>query len=145
MRNTRLESTFPNLRGTGYEITSLETPRYNCVAWAAGFSNRWWWPTPGYYWPGENLETSVTAFERTFAALGFTVCESGELELGFEKVALYAKESLPCHMARQLPDGKWTSKCGPSFDITHALCGLQGEHYGEVVLVMRRRKNTGAL
>jgi hypothetical protein len=50
-------------------------------------------------------------------------------------------------MSRQLPDGTWTSKCGPNEDITHnTLDALEsygpaygsGDTYGCDVLYMRR-------
>ena len=49
-------------------------------------------------------------------------------------------------MARQLPDGKWTSKCGGEEDITHyTLDALDSygplpfkAHYGTAVLFMKR-------
>jgi drug/metabolite transporter (DMT)-like permease len=38
-----------------------------------------------------------------------------------------------------LPNGKWTSKLGESVDVQHELSELNGELYGEVACVMRRR------
>jgi hypothetical protein len=68
------------------------------------------------------------------------------VELFFEKVALYADGQDPKHMARQLPDGTWTSKCGGAEDITHfTLDALESYgplpmkgHYGSAVLFMKR-------
>jgi hypothetical protein len=50
---------------------------------------------------------------------------------------------IPTHMARQLPNGAWTSKCGPEEDITHfTLDALETYgtiyNYGCDVLYMRR-------
>jgi len=42
------------------------------------------------------------------------------------------------HAARQLPEGRWTSKLGELEDIEHALHDLTGTVYGSVVLVMKR-------
>lgn len=47
------------------------------------------------------------------------VCDNSRAEFAFEKVALYMLHDEPKHMARQLRDGTWTSKCGPAEDITH--------------------------
>ena len=56
-------------------------------------------------------------------------CESGDLEVGFEKVAIYAQaDGAPTHAARQLPDGTWTSKLGQEVDIGHTdLQGVSGD------------------
>ena len=43
---TSIEAAFPALVGTGYFVTSPATPEYNCIAWAAGETDRWWWPDP---------------------------------------------------------------------------------------------------
>ncbi|HEY7428267.1 MAG TPA: hypothetical protein VH682_28795 [Gemmataceae bacterium] len=40
----RFEVLFPRLNGTAYRITSPASDVYNCIAWAAGETNRWWWP-----------------------------------------------------------------------------------------------------
>ena len=38
-------------------------------------------------------------------------------------------------------DGTWTSKLGPSFDISHASpYTIHGRLYGQVVCILRRRK-----
>ena len=61
-------------------------------------------------------------------------------------MVLYADGDSPKHMARQLPDGMWTSKCGAGEDITHyTLDALESYgplpwkgHYGCPVLYMKR-------
>ncbi len=70
--------------------------------------------------------------------MGYTPCDDTGPETGFRKIAIYAKDSLPTHVAWQLPNGEWTSKCGDMHDITHKLQGLAGDHYGQVVAVMQR-------
>lgn len=45
------ESDFPRLRESGYELTSDADEANNCIAWAAGDSQRWWEPIEGRYWP----------------------------------------------------------------------------------------------
>ena len=78
-------------------------------------------------------------FVNTFGAKGFQVCEHLDFEKGYEKVALYAKDSRPTHMARMLPNGKWTSKLGDMWDIEHrTLDGLVDSDYGQVVKVLKR-------
>jgi len=79
------------------------------------------------------------AFIAAFQGLGYRVCDNSRIELGFEKVALYELLGSPKHMARQLHDGTWTSKCGGSEDITHyTLDALDSNSYGAAVLYMKR-------
>lgn len=131
---------FPNL--TNYDVTSPSTPTYNCIAWAAGQDDSWWWPHPDYFWlPDLPLNTSVENFARLFERLGYEVCESEELEQNYDKVAIYAKDGECTHAARQLPDDRWTSKLGKSEDITHHdLIDLSGSLYGDVVRLLRRKR-----
>jgi hypothetical protein len=136
---------FPGLRDTGHSITSPATPAYNCIAWAAGDDRRFWWPQDLAYWPqGAPRELTLEAFVRAYRTVGYDLCEDGTLEAGYEKIAIYAKDSEPTHAARQLPTGEWTSKLGREVDISHAtLSGLQGDAYGTVVRFMRRARQTG--
>lgn len=137
-----LERSFPNLRKTGYEITSDKDLSYNCIAWAAGCNTRWWEPAPSpfAYWPDRvrPREYSTAAFIRVFKSIGYEVCESAQHEPGFERIAIYEKDGMPQHMARQLPNGLWTSKCGDDEDITHTLEGLENSDYGKVSVIMKR-------
>ena len=41
----------PNLNADNYRITSPTTWEYNCIAWAVGITDAWWWPVPGRLWP----------------------------------------------------------------------------------------------
>jgi len=71
--------------------------------------------------------------------LDFAKCATGDPEEGYQKVAIYADAGKVKHMARQLPDGRWTSKLGQSFDISHILPGIEGTDYGKVVLFLRKK------
>lgn len=125
----------------GYRITSPQDRIYNCVAWAAGDTQRWWWPLPPYaYWPPHAaLAETLQAFVEAFSTLGYEVCDNRHYEDGFEKIALYVNaDGMPKHAARQVGDRKWTSKLGKSFDVEHTLDGLEGAKYGTVALVLRR-------
>ena len=103
-----------------FRLTSEPTPRYNCIAWAAGVDNRWWWPAHSGYWPpGVRREEDTAAFEEVFRLLGYLPCDNGELEVGFEKVAIYTQSGAVTHMARQTRSGWWTSKLGKADDIEH--------------------------
>jgi hypothetical protein len=137
-----LDSLFPGLRGAGYRVSSPPTDAYNCIAWAVGDVHRWWWPDDPErtYWPAgvPRVETE-DAFRAAFAAQGFLPCEDAEPEPGYEKVAVFVgSDRIPTHAARQLPDGRWTSKLGTLEDIEHPLDALSGAIYGSVVWVMKR-------
>ena len=54
-----LELRFPNLNGTGYEVTSPAQRGYNCIAWAAGDDSREPDSFGQYYWP-EDLPREYT-------------------------------------------------------------------------------------
>lgn len=137
----QLELAFPRLRGSSYKITSAQTPTYNCIAWAAGESERWWEPlSPAGYWPdGAPHELTVDAYVRAYETVGFTRCADSRVEPGYEKIVLYASDSgVPKHAARQLLSGKWTSKLGKGVDIEHTLIALQGTLYGKIAVFLRR-------
>src|SRR5438034_7711050 len=108
------------VRTGNYRITSSASLDYNCVAWALGFSNAWWWPTPGRFWPEDVPRETLPAFLAAFAGHGYAPCESRHLEPLLEKIAIYAVQDKPTHAARQLSTGAWTSKLGPSVDIEHS-------------------------
>ena len=134
---------FPRLRRGNYRVTSCRTRRYNCIAWAAGREDRWWWPgsARSSYWPpGVPRECSLGAFALAFGGLGYEECRDGSLEVGFQKIALFAKlDNQPTHAARQLANGKWTSKLGPLEDIMHdSVEDVSGPEYGDPVMFMRR-------
>lgn len=137
-----LEEDFPNLRNTGYRITSPATIEYNCIAWAARDDSRWWEPDPFdlYFWPeGAPRELTVDAVIQAYTTIGFVLCQTSELEPGVEKIAIYVHSNgTPTHTARQLPSGKWTSKLGQSEDIEHELNGLTNSEYGSVARILKR-------
>ena len=135
-----LEGAFPGLRNIGYEITSEISDIYNCIAWAAGDDANWWSHAPDSYWPSDvDRSPGVSALVQVFGALGFSLCETDELETGFRKIAVNALSGEWTHVARQLGDGRWTSKVGQFEDISHpSLENLAGDAYGEVHCIMRR-------
>src|SRR5882762_924674 len=123
------ESLFPDLARTGYRLTSPPDAIYNCIAWALGHNSSWWWPDPaGFdFWPVTLLrEETLAAFNDLFRFLGYELCEGENLEVGWVKVALFGLDGNPTHAARQLANGRWTSKLGPDDDIEHELHGLAG-------------------
>ncbi len=136
---------FPRLESALYEVSSPQDAKYNCVAWATGPAEvrRRWWPAPSpfYYWPVEPREETVAGFIRAFGQLGYAVCDTGDLETGYERLAVYSDEAgTPTHMARQLPSGHWTSKLGELEDTEHVtLDQLSGLDYGRVVQFLKRK------
>ena len=138
----RIERVFPNLKDTYYRITSPQTEKYNCIAWAANDQKNWWWPIYSGHWPQEApRENTVRAFIIAYGLIGYSVCDNGDLELGFEKIALYTLNGEPSHAARQLNNGNWTSKLGIWEDIEHTLEGLTGNFYGVVAQFFKRPKS----
>ena len=137
-----LEEDFPNLQASGWELTSERDVKYNCIAYAAYDFRRRWEPSKGYYWPpGANREDSVKGWCDAFRVLNYKDCEDDSHEPGFEKIAIYAKDGDPQHVARQLESGVWTSKLGDDEDISHnTLEALEGEFYGNVVALMKRQR-----
>ena len=143
----QLQRAFPNLQD--FSITSERDTQYNCIAWAAEVSDDIWWPGSSGYWPPTApTEPTIPAFILAFSTLGYVACADGFLEQGYEKVAIYAKPDAALnlkvsHMARQLPDGRWTSKLGRSEDIEHATPSeLDSILYGKVVQYMQRVRET---
>ncbi|MDT7777668.1 MAG: hypothetical protein QOC99_180 [Acidobacteriota bacterium] len=143
---------FENLKDGDFNVTSRWTGVYNCIAHAARDPKRKWWPVPegstDAYWPTATRRRTARAFIRAFQTLGYEPCDNGELEAGYEKVAIYVSDKAtpenpldsPTHMARQLPCGKWTSKLGGKEDIVHdSLDSLAGKEYGRVHSFMKRR------
>lgn len=130
----------PNLTAHNHRIAGPPTPRYNCIAWAAGDDRENWWPAGRGYWPpGVSRQLTVPAFVAAFALLGYAPCRDAAMEPEFEKVALYAKAGVPTHAARQMPDGRWSSKLGPAELIEHdAPDDVSGPAYGAPVEYLRR-------
>ena len=132
---------YPNINPTGYEWISEEDDNYNCVAWAAGINDEIWQDAPpGYKWPASRRTQGIESLVEVFENLGFEQCEDSSLEDGYDKVALYARNRLWGHAARQLSDGRWTSKLGvPGGDIVHATpeC-VTCLRYIDVHCIMRR-------
>ena len=117
----KLKRCFPRLKSTRCHITSPRTTQYNCIAWAAGKTDRWW--QPGYYWPIADQSETIESLVKVFEALGFVQCayEDRNVEQGCDKVALYEDKCGYSHAAKLLDNGLWSSKLGKSYDISHAL------------------------
>jgi hypothetical protein len=142
------EGLYPNLHGD-YIETSPATGTYNCAAFAVGDDQNWWDPLPPntYFWPkGVVRNYSVEAYVAAFETRGFSRCQDSSLDPKLEKIAIYANQwGFFEHAARQLPDGRWTSKMAEDEDIIHDdLQSLTGEHAGTPVYFMSRERKRAA-
>lgn len=142
VRERKAKSQWPNLVDGSFQHTSPVDPDYNCVAWAVRDKHRWWQPSddPEHYWPANApREETLEAYVAALATKHFATCADATLESGYEKIAIYCNEDGFQHVARQLLDGRWTSKLGEVKDIAHAtLDDLTGAYYGDPVHFMRR-------
>lgn len=142
MSSGEIENAFKLLGNNNYKITSYKNKLYNCIAWAASENFRKWWPdkkNQQVYWPLEApLETTIKAFIAAFETRGYKCCDDDSFEDGYEKVALFALNGIPTHAARQLRNGKWTSKLGDEEDIEHFLRDVETPFYGTVVQFLKR-------
>ncbi len=147
-----LESLFPNLQRSSWNVRSPQDDDYQCIAWAACRTDRHMWPNQDYWWfPGLPVvvvpeEAPVEYLVQGFRLLGYKPCESSVFEVGYQKVAIYANDIGATHMARQHVLGRgWLSKIGTLEDIFHReLSDLEGNTsplslgYGRVALVLKR-------
>ena len=138
-----LSEYLPKLTGNNHNITSPQDVAYNCIAWAAEDTTRWWSHAVGYYWP-VGRSPKIDSLIKVFESLGYHQGVVGlETEPAVDRVALFAKNGEWTHAARQLPSGWWTSKCGTFEDLEHeSLEVLTGDLYGEVHCVMTRPKKS---
>lgn len=138
------ESSFPNLKPEDWQETSPDTRAYNCFAWAAEDPSRRWEPDLAgqYYWPdGAPRRRSLTALVKAYETIGYQHSTHSKIEPGFQKIAIYVSDAgIPCHAARQIEDGRWTSKLGDFEDITHEeLESLTSNTYGRPKKFLKRR------
>src|SRR5258708_31227200 len=92
------------------------------------------------YWPSSAPRNeSLGAFIKAFESIGYELADDVPRKTkGYERITLYALNGRPTHAAKQLPNGKWSSKLGGAEDIEHTLTGLHGEKYGKAVHFMPR-------
>jgi hypothetical protein len=123
------------------------------MSYANGETHRYWtpdgWPVPSafFYWPA-NTPNTLEGWTTIFTRQGYEVIDSQDahlydVELGFEKVAIYVDltDMVPSHVA--ISDGQtWKSKLGEDYDIEHIsldlLEGQQKDEYGIVAQVLKR-------
>lgn len=151
MRDLELELDCSGLRESPYQVTSSRDPCYNCIAFAVGDLTHFWDDVrvgtrrvKGYYWPeGAGSADSVIGWMSIFEIHGYEETDDRNLEPDYEKVAIYASGDRPEHVARQKASGLWTSKMGKGVDIEHSLEALEGEFFGKVVKIMKRKFQGG--
>ncbi len=130
---------FPGLARSPFQITSQPTRQYNCIAWAAGDDQHFWWPT--LHWPkAVGRQITRANFIRAFEGVGYRVCDGPEPEADYDKITIYELNGEPTHAAKLLPNGWWSSKLGSAYDISHTLDGLNGDQYGAPAVFMRRKR-----
>ena len=134
----------PNSIVEPLQITSVATGNYNCIAWALEDTQHFYWPLPKefFYWESDlPRKETIDCFVQLFEHYGYTICENALKERGYTKIAIYAKDDMPTHAARQLPNGLWTSKLGILEDVKHTLSAISGGIYGNVVVILRKQKS----
>lgn len=153
MRDPDLEEDCPSLKTSPYDVKSPYDPAYNCIAFAVGDLTQFWDDiglpkgvrVKGYYWPDGALSAdTLDGWMSVFAIHGYSETDDSRLEPDYEKVAIYASAEGPEHVARQKASGIWVSKMGKGVDIEHTLEALEGEFYGKVVRIMRRKCQGGS-
>jgi hypothetical protein len=138
----------PNVTPWNLIPKSGATDAYNCLAWAVHYEDLPIWPDPRNVcsWPPDMARDETLASIKLFLErVGFVECAdlSSHVEPSYEKVAIYADAHGPQHVARQLPDGTWTSKLGVSIDAVHGTLNvLEGGTSGNVVIMMKRPSET---
>lgn len=137
-----MRGAFPKLTVDNFRPTSPSDENYNCIAWAAGDTNFWWWPDAmgQYYWPPNvRREETIDAFVQAFECQGYSQPTDATVEPNKQKVAIYADSGRrPTHAARQLSNGWWASKLGCEIDIEHELSALEGPWYGAVAIILAK-------
>ncbi len=143
----RIESYFSGLQPGSYDIIGGDNPGYNCFAHAAGKADIWLGPRKPHpfvktSWPLDlPLTDTVDVIIQLFAKEGYTPCQDGSLEVGFEKIAIYAKSGRATHAAKQVANDRWSSKLGREETIVHVLTALEGmgqHEYGNVTQFLKR-------
>lgn len=134
---------FPNTYKKPFvEKTSNKTTAYNCIAWAANINTERFWPDPygGYKWPDDIIfEESLEAFIQFYNKHDYKLSDNGQYKDGFIKIAIFTKDDVPTHAARQISENNWTSKLGDHIDVKHSLESLENGFYGDVAVFMEKR------
>ena len=141
-RGEWLRDHLPNMKDDDAKFTSMNTWDYNCVGYAVGDYN--WWQHENIresYWP-PNVKRDGFAhnYVEALKTVRFEVCDSGEYESEYEKIAIYHKGGKFKHVALQLSDVLWGSKLGEYEDIEHRFSEIEGGSYGKIYCYMKRER-----
>lgn len=135
-----LVAIFPNL-ARGFSRTSLPTIDYNCLGWALGDDKNWWEPDKDgwLHWPATLKRTyDIASYISACRLHNYQQCADGAAEVGFDKICMYTLGGKFTHIAKQLPNGRWSSKLGELDDIAHDLNAFDGTHYGNPTYFFKR-------
>ena len=139
-----LTRAFPNLASEGFDIVDEPSTRYNCIAYAAGDTDKWWWLDGVNYWsPWARPTNRIESLKEAFSALGYEPCDDIGAEADYQKVALYNIQGEMTQAALQMPSARWRSKMGQGPVIEHrSPQSLSDGIYGRPTIFMRRSGNT---
>lgn len=143
-RADELAGIFPKLAAEGFEIVDPPSNQYNCIAFAAGDTGKWWSIHQPDYWPTHATRSnSIESLVEVFAGLGFERCRDSRTEPGFGKVALYQQQGAWTHAAVQTPRRVWLGRTDPGLIIEHRNPELlAGGAYGNPTTHMQRSLRT---
>lgn len=136
-------SGFNNLNSS--QIVGSHNRIYNCIGWAFGDDKRWWWPSYSDFWPEKCLVEDddgyideLASFNSLFETVDAEKTTNDKPEEGYVKLATYKVHKNITHMARLLPDGKWTSKMGGCAKIVNDNCkDLTDGTYGNIIEIIK--------
>lgn len=126
-----LELNFPNL--TEYSVTHSLDKDWNCIGWSLCSVQE------GWVWPGDNVQD----FDFLYGQHGWQPSENCLPEDGKKKIALFCKDDVPTHAAKQVEGDWWESKLGRGPRIIHRLNEIEGDirpdDYGNVYKCYERK------
>lgn len=146
-----LTDRFPKLRDDKiFLLKSKKTKTYNCISFTLGFNIYTTWPTYNgvvftekgttNFWPKNlPLDESLDNFINMYKMFDYEVCDDDSFEKGYTKIAIFVKNEKVTHASIQINDKLWASKMGELYDIQHQLYSLEGNEYGKIETIMRRR------
>ena len=137
---------FPLARAGDIVTDSEMTPEYNCVGWALHLKRSVIWPDDDqqHQWaPDLPRRPDKDIFCAFFEKMGFSECNDENFEQSREKIAIYSRGNEVLHVARQLRDGRWTSKLGPLADVLHPTALSISDGWFGVLAILMSREWTG--
>ena len=143
-KHLKKSNEFPKLSKKDHLVTSDRDPYYNCIAFAAGITDKKYWPNwhPDYTWlDSVPRAATLDAFIKFYESFGYSGPSDESFVDGIEKVAIFTdKSGTPTHAAKQIGPNKWTSKLGDSYDIEHKRDAVSDGIYGSVAYYVARPK-----